>query len=170
MPAADQPTAGVALKHLDLAEQIIAALQESIPAMDAYDEDEIAALESEIASIALPFTRTPASGAVEAAIKALEPFARAAGKLDGLWADDDCRWNDPTRSGVTVAHIRAASTALAALTSSPKAEGEAVPPEVVEAAKRVRRLNRTHTAANGFSEPGRDVTLIVNHILGKAAK
>lgn len=45
--------------------------------------------------------------------KALEPFAKAAGKLDGLWSEDDWRWNDSVRSGVTVRDIRRASKALA---------------------------------------------------------
>ncbi|MBB4799707.1 hypothetical protein HNP32_003467 [Brevundimonas bullata] len=45
--------------------------------------------------------------------KALEPFARAAEKLDGLWSEDDWRWNDSVRSGVTVRDIRLARQALA---------------------------------------------------------
>lgn len=46
-------------------------------------------------------------------LKALEPFAKAADKLDGLWSEDDWRWNDSVRSGVTVRDIRRASKALA---------------------------------------------------------
>ena len=46
------------------------------------------------------------------AVGALEPFAKAAGKLDGLWADHDSRWNDQTRSGVTVSDVRRAAEAL----------------------------------------------------------
>lgn len=57
-----------------------------------------------------------AQGDLAVAIKALEPFARAAGKLDGLWVDGDCGWNDQTRSGVTVGDIRRAAEALRTLT------------------------------------------------------
>lgn len=57
----------------------------------------------------------PAPDALRAAVEALEPFARAADKLDGHWSEDDWRWNDSIRSGVTVRDIRRARQALAAL-------------------------------------------------------
>ena len=43
---------------------------------------------------------------------ALEPFAKAADKLDSLWPEDDWRWNDSVRSNVTVRDIRRARSAL----------------------------------------------------------
>lgn len=64
-------------------------------------------------------TAAPSADKLRIAVEALEPFAKAADKLDGLWSEDDWRWNDSVRSGVTVRDIRRASQALATL----KAEG-----------------------------------------------
>lgn len=58
--------------------------------------------------------------ALRVAVEALEPFARAADGLDGLWSEDDWRWNDSVRSGVTVRDIRRARQALAALQAEQK--------------------------------------------------
>lgn len=49
------------------------------------------------------------------AVEALEPFARAADGLDGLWSEDDWRWNDSVRSNVTVRDLRRSRDAIAAL-------------------------------------------------------
>lgn len=62
----------------------------------------------------------PAPDALRVAVEALEPFARAADGLDGLWSEDDWRWNDSVRSGVTVRDIRHARQALAALQAEQK--------------------------------------------------
>lgn len=59
---------------------------------------------------------TATADKLRVALEALEPFARAAGKLDGLWSEDDWRWNESVRSNVTVRDIRRAAQALAALT------------------------------------------------------
>ena len=43
----------------------------------------------------------------------MEPFASAAEKLDGLWDENDWRWNESVRSNVTVRDIRSVSAFLA---------------------------------------------------------
>lgn len=52
--------------------------------------------------------------------EALEPFAKAAGKLDGLWDESDWRWNDSVLSNVTVRDIRLAAKARLAAAKEPK--------------------------------------------------
>ena len=75
--------------------------------------------------------KTPMGREVEALLrKALEPFARAAGKLDGLWDEEDWRWNDSVCSNVTVRDLRRAAQALAASSPSPAQGGIAAPPSV----------------------------------------
>lgn len=61
-----------------------------------------------------------AAEAIRVLAKALEPFASSAEKLDGLWAADDWRWNDSTRSNVTVGDLRAAQAALLSLNKEGK--------------------------------------------------
>ena len=67
-----------------------------------------------------PLYTHPAPDALRVAVEALEPFARAADGLDGLWSEDDWRWNDSVRSGVTVRDIRHARQALVALQAEQK--------------------------------------------------
>jgi len=62
----------------------------------------------------------PAPDALREAVEALEPFARAADKLDGHWSEDDWRWNDSVLSGVTVRDIRRARQVRAALQAEQK--------------------------------------------------
>lgn len=70
------------LKHLDLAEKIVTAMQGEIPALDAYDEDELAALETVVAMTILQ-AEPKAPDAAEV-VDLLREFVRA---------DDDAKVN-----------------------------------------------------------------------------
>lgn len=84
--------------------------------VDVYTADQVKELTDRLESLRVEYyeldlNRERAEAALAEASKVIEPFAKRAGKLDGLWADHETGWSPAYGSTViTIGDLRAAST------------------------------------------------------------
>lgn len=66
---------------------------------------------------------TELEAALGEAERALEPFAKRAGKLDGIWKDHETQWSpEYGDTAITIGHLRAASRTITKIKETRNAE------------------------------------------------
>lgn len=147
MTTTDQPTAGVALKPCPMCQgdqiRLKSAIGESWARCEGcgFSTDTFA---SEAQVVTAWNTRTPASGAVEAAVVT---------RLQGVVSFFDGTGTASLSSSESKQHAEDIKTVLAALTSEPKAEGESKP---LSYGQKGKRLYEAFWSRNGGDAPAWD--------------